>query len=120
VLTTFEVLAQPIRRSILDRLRSSENLVGELAEAIGLSQPLTSKHLKVLRDAGLVNVRVDGPRRWYSLRPEPLAELDDWLTPYRWMWETHLDRLDAHLANMPDQAESDSAKSVDEGDTRVR
>ena len=69
MLTTFEVLAQPIRRSILDRLRDGEQLVGELADALGLTQPLTSKHLRVLRDAGLVTVRVDGPRRWYGLRP---------------------------------------------------
>ncbi len=67
---------------------SGEHLVGELAEALGLPQPLTSKHLRVLRDAGLVTVRVDGPRRWYALRAEPLAELDDWLAPYRWMWES--------------------------------
>jgi DNA-binding transcriptional ArsR family regulator len=115
MLTTFEVLAQPIRRSILDRLRGDECLVGELAEAIGLTQPLTSKHLRVLRDAGFVNVRVDGPRRWYSLRPEPLVELDDWLMPYRWMWETHLDHLGAHLDAMPDHADPH-----DEGDIHVR
>jgi len=115
VLTTFEVVAQPIRRSILDRLRGSECLVGELVEAIGLTQPLVSKHLRVLRDAGFVNVRVDGPRRWYSLRPEPLAELDDWLTPYRWMWETHLDRLGIHLDTTAERAVPD-----DEGDTHVR
>jgi DNA-binding transcriptional ArsR family regulator len=110
MLTTFEVLAQPIRRLVLDRLRGGEQLVGELAEALGLSQPMTSKHLRVLRDAGFVTVRVDGPRRWYSLRVEPLAELDDWLAPYRWMWESSLDRLDAHLDVMPDE----------EGDTDVR
>lgn len=110
MLTTFEVLAQPIRRSILDRLRGGEHLVGDLAEAIRLTQPLTSKHLRVLRDAGFVTVRVDGPRRWYSLRVEPLIELDDWLTPYRWMWEAHLDRLGAHLDTMPDH----------EGDSDVR
>jgi DNA-binding transcriptional ArsR family regulator len=115
VLTTFEVLAQPIRRSILDRLRGSERLVGELAESVGLTQPLTSKHLRVLRDAGFVTVRIDGPRRWYSLRVEPLRELDDWLTPYRWMWETHLDRLGAHLDTMPDHV-----KSSNQGDTHVR
>jgi DNA-binding transcriptional ArsR family regulator len=103
VSTTFEVLAQPIRRSILDHLRGGERLVGELAEAIHLTQPLASKHLRVLRDAGLVAVRVDGPRRWYSLRVEPLVELDDWLTPYRWMWESHLDRLGNHLDTMPEQ-----------------
>lgn len=100
--TTFEVLAQPIRRSILDRLRDGDVLVGELAEALGLSQPLTSKHLRVLRDAGLVTVRVDGPRRWYGLRVGPLAEVDDWLAPYRWMWESRLDRLGTHLDAMPD------------------
>ncbi len=97
VLTTFEVLAQPVRRSILDRLRERPHLVGELAEALVLTQPLTSKHLRVLREAGFVTVRVDGPRRWYALRTQPLAELDAWLAPYRWMWESRLDRLGTHL-----------------------
>jgi DNA-binding transcriptional ArsR family regulator len=106
--STFEVLAQPIRRSILDRLRDREHLVGELSEALELSQPLTSKHLRVLRDAGFVTARVDGPRRWYGLRVEPLAELDEWLAPYRWMWEEHLDRLGTHLDSMPDH-EGDSS-----------
>jgi DNA-binding transcriptional ArsR family regulator len=109
MLTTFEVLAQPIRRSMLDLLRDGEHLVGDLAEELGLTQPLTSKHLRVLRDAGLVTVRVDGPRRWYRLRVEPLAELDDWLAPYRWMWESRLDHLGVHLDAMPDH----------EGDTDV-
>jgi DNA-binding transcriptional ArsR family regulator len=109
MLTTFEVLAQPIRRSIMDRLRDGEQLVGDLASELGLTQPLTSKHLRVLRDAGFVTVRVDGPRRWYGLRVEPLAELDDWLTPYRWMWESRLDHLGAHLDAMPE----------DTGDTDV-
>jgi DNA-binding transcriptional ArsR family regulator len=103
VLTTFEVLAQPIRRSIVERLRDRPHLVGELAEALGLPQPVTSKHLRVLRDAGFVAVRVDGPRRWYALRSEPLAELDEWLAPYRWMWESRLDLLGEHLDVMPDE-----------------
>ena len=120
MLTTFEVLAQPIRRSILDRLRGGEHLVGGLAEGIGLAQPLTSKHLRVLRDAGFVTVRVDGPRRWYSLRVEPLAELDEWLTPFRWMWESHLDRLGAHLDAMSDGAGPDGAEPDVQGDTDVR
>jgi len=102
MLTTYEVLAQPVRRSILDVLRGGERLVGELADELGLTQPTMSKHLRVLRDAGLVTVRVDGPRRWYALRPEPLAEIDDWLTPYRWMWESHLDRLSDQLNEMSD------------------
>ena len=110
MLTMFEVLAQPLRRSILDRLRDGEHLVGDLADALGLAQPATSKHLRVLRDAGLVTVRVDGPRRWYRLCVEPLAEIDDWLAPYRWMWEARLDRLGAHLDKMSD----------DEGDIDVR
>lgn len=111
MLTAFEVLAQPIRRSILDRLRERPRLVGELTEELGLTQPVTSKHLRVLRDAGFVTVRIDGPRRWYALRPEPLAALDEWLAPYRWMWESRLDRLGAHLDLMsdpvPDQGDPD-------------
>jgi len=98
---TFEVLAQPIRRSILDRLRERPHLVGELAEVLGLTQPMVSKHLKVLRDAEFVAVRVDGPRRWYALRSEPLVEMDEWLAPYRWMWDSRLDRLGDHLDAMP-------------------
>jgi DNA-binding transcriptional ArsR family regulator len=100
MLSTFEVLAQPTRRSMLDQLRDGEQLVGDLASSLGLTQPLTSKHLRVLRDAGLVSVRIDGPRRWYGLRVEPLTELDDWLAPYRWMWDSRLDRLGAHLDSM--------------------
>jgi DNA-binding transcriptional ArsR family regulator len=100
--TTFEVLAQPIRRSILDRLRDGEHLVGELAETLGLTQPQTSKHLRVLRDAGFVTARIEGPRRWYRLRVDPLEELDEWLEPFRWMWESRLDELGAHLDEMPD------------------
>ena len=102
MLTAFDALAQPIRRSILDELRGGERLVGELADRLELTQPLTSKHLRVLRDAGLVTVRIDGPRRWYGVRVEPLVELDDWLAPFRWLWESHLDRLGTHLDAMPD------------------
>ena len=115
MLTTFEVLAQPIRRSILDHLRDGERLVGDLAAGLGLNQPLTSKHLRVLRDAGLVTVRIDGPRRWYALRVDPLAELDSWLAPYRWMWESHLDSLGAHLDTMTSHAAADH-----QGDTDAR
>lgn len=106
---TFDVLAQPIRRSILDFLRGGERLVGELAEELGLTQPATSKHLRALREAGLVTARVEGPKRWYALRPEPLAEIDDWLTPYRWMWESRLDRLGEHLDTMSEtEGETDA------------
>src|SRR3954452_6621963 len=92
-----EVLAEPHRRRILDALRQGELSVGALVEQLGSSQPLVSKHLRVLREAGLVEVRVDGQRRLYRLRPEPLIELDAWLEPYRRMWRAGLDRLEAHL-----------------------
>jgi DNA-binding transcriptional ArsR family regulator len=92
-----EVLAEPHRRRILDALRQGELPVGALVEELGSSQPLVSKHLRVLREAGLVEARVDGQRRLYRLRPEPLAELDAWLEPYRQLWRTSLDRLEAHL-----------------------
>jgi DNA-binding transcriptional ArsR family regulator len=100
--TTFEVVAEPTRRRILDLLRERSRPVGELVELSGLSQPLVSKHLRVLRDAGLVRVRQDAQRRWYELRPEPLAEVDAWLEPYRRLWAESLDALERHLDAMPD------------------
>ena len=92
-----EVLAERRRRLILDVLRRGETPVGALVDELGVSQPLVSKHLRVLREAGLVTVRVDGPRRVYRLRAEPLVELDAWLEPYRQLWNGSLDRLEAHL-----------------------
>ena len=92
-----EVLAEPHRRRILDVLRQGELPVGALVDELGSSQPLVSKHLRVLREAGLVEARVDGQRRLYRLRPEPLVELDAWLEPYRQMWRTSLDQLEVHL-----------------------
>jgi DNA-binding transcriptional ArsR family regulator len=97
VATTFDVLAEPARRDILDLLRERERSVGELVERLSLSQPGVSKHLRVLRDAGLVVVRPDAQRRWYRLRAEPLAEIDAWLGPYRRFWSTRLDALERHL-----------------------
>jgi DNA-binding transcriptional ArsR family regulator len=102
--TTFEVLAEPTRRHILDLLREQPRAVGDLVDAVGLSQPGTSKHLRVLRDAGLVDVRKDAQRRVYELRVEPLAELDAWLEPYRRLWAGRLDALERHLD--PDEGES--------------
>jgi DNA-binding transcriptional ArsR family regulator len=95
--STFEVLAEPTRRRILDLLRDGERSVGELVDRLTLSQPGVSKHLHVLRDAGLVEVRVEAQRRWYGLRPEPLTEIDAWLEPYRRLWAQHLDALERHL-----------------------
>ena len=94
---TFDVLAEPTRRRILDLLRERPRRVGELVEQIGLSQPGTSKHLRVLREAGLVSVRKDAQRRWYELHAEPLAEIDAWLEPYRALWTDSLDALERHL-----------------------
>ena len=92
-----EVLAEPHRRRILDELRQGERPVQALVATLALSQPAVSKHLRVLRDAGLVTVRPDGQRRLYRLRAEPLADLDEWLEPYRRLWRTSLDRLERHL-----------------------
>ena len=96
-LAALQVLGEPNRQAILDALREGERPVGELVEYLGLSQPAVSKHLRVLRDAGLVQSRPDAQRRLYRIRPEPLAELDDWLAPYRRLWARHLDQLEDHL-----------------------
>jgi DNA-binding transcriptional ArsR family regulator len=92
-----EVLAEPSRRRLLDLLRQGERPVGELVGHMALTQPAVSKHLKVLRDAGLVEVRSDAQRRLYRIRTEPLAELDAWLEPYRALWTQRLDDLERHL-----------------------
>ena len=96
-IAALDVLAEPHRRQILDLVRDRPRHVGELVAATGLTQPGTSKHLRVLREAGLVEVRPDGRRRLYALRPEPLAELDAWLAPYRRHWAGRLDALERHL-----------------------
>ena len=93
----FDMLADPGRRQILDLLRVSERAAGEIVEAMRISQPGVSKHLKLLREAGLIDVRGEGQRRIYSLRPEPFAELDRWLEPYRAFWSSKLEALGAHL-----------------------
>jgi DNA-binding transcriptional ArsR family regulator len=95
--TTFELVAEPSRRRILDLLRERARSVGELVKLLGLSQPGVSRHLRLLREAGLVRVRPEGQRRWYELEPKPLAELDEWLEPYRQLWENRLDALERHL-----------------------
>ena len=95
--TTIEVLAEPSRRHILDALLEGEKPVHALVERLAISQPAVSKHLRVLRDAGLVAVRPDGQRRLYRLRPQPLMDIDEWLEPYRQMWRHSLDRLEEHL-----------------------
>jgi DNA-binding transcriptional ArsR family regulator len=96
----FDVLAEPHRRQILDLLREAERAVGDLVDEVGISQPSVSKHLRVLRDAGLVEVRTEAQRRVYRLRPEPLREIDEWLQPYRVAWSKRLDALERHLDDM--------------------
>jgi DNA-binding transcriptional ArsR family regulator len=103
VIATFELLAEPNRRRILDLLRDGERPVGELVDRLSMSQPAVSKHLRVLRDSGLVDVRVDAQRRVYRLRPEALREVDAWIEPYRRLWDQRLDRLERHLQQMNDK-----------------
>ena len=93
----FAVIAEPTRRRILDRLRGTELSVGELVHGLGVSQPAVSKHLRVLREAGLVTSRVAAQQRIYGIRAVPLRTLDAWLAPYRELWEHHLDALERHL-----------------------
>lgn len=105
--TVYEALAEPTRREILDMLRRRPRYVGELVEALDISQPGVSKHLRVLRDVGLVEVRKDAQKRWYELRPEPLAEVDDWLDAYRDLLEERYSRIDKILEELQEQ-EQDS------------
>jgi DNA-binding transcriptional ArsR family regulator len=104
MLSTWTVLADPHRRAAIELLAQRPRLVGELASELGLTQPATSKHLRVLRDAELVTVSSDGPRRVYALRALPLAEIDSWIEPYRAMWSDSLDALETHLNRLTEEA----------------
>ncbi len=98
--SSFSIVAEPNRRAILSLLLASERSVGELEQELRLSQPSVSKHLRVLRDAGFVESRIEAQRRLYRLRPEPLMELDAWLIPFRRVWTKHVDALERHLEKM--------------------
>lgn len=98
--SAFAILAEPNRRALLHLLASSERSVGELERQLRMPQPSVSKHLRVLREAGFVESRVDAQRRVYRLRPDRLMEVDSWLAPFRRLWSTHLDRLERHLDRM--------------------
>jgi DNA-binding transcriptional ArsR family regulator len=98
--SVFEVVAEPNRRAILSLLVLSEQSVGEIERQLRMSQPTVSKHLRVLRDAGFVEATVDAQRRLYRLRPEPLQEIDTWLSQFRQFWSTHVDALERHLEKM--------------------
>jgi DNA-binding transcriptional ArsR family regulator len=98
--SVFEIIAEPNRRAILSLLVSSQQSVGEIARRLRMSQPTVSKHLRVLREAGFVESRVDAQRRLYRLNPEPLQEVDAWLAPFRQLWSAHVDALERHLDSM--------------------
>src|SRR5215510_12233414 len=100
VASSFDIVAEPNRRAILSLLLASERSVGEIERELKLSQPAVSKHLKLLREAGFVEARIEGQRRLYRLRPEPLMELDAWLLPFRRFWSKHVDALEKHLDRM--------------------
>jgi DNA-binding transcriptional ArsR family regulator len=98
--STFAIIAEPSRRAILSLLASSERSVGDIEEKLKLPQPSVSKHLRVLREAGFVESRIDAQRRLYKIKPEPLMEIDAWLAPFRRFWSAHIDALERHLDQM--------------------
>ena len=95
--SSFATLAEPNRRAILGLLASSERSVGEIERALRMPQTSVSKHLRVLREAGFVDARVEAQKRVYRIRPEPLKEVDEWLEPFRRFWESRIDALERHL-----------------------
>lgn len=98
--SSFAIIAEPNRRTILNLLAASERSVGEIERRLRMPQTSVSKHLRVLREAGFVESRVEAQRRVYRLRPEPLKEVDAWLTPFREFWTAHVDKLERHLDRM--------------------
>ncbi|NPC68293.1 MULTISPECIES: ArsR/SmtB family transcription factor [Corallococcus] len=108
--SSFAIIAEPNRRAILSLLASSEHSVGEIEHQLRMPQTSVSKHLRVLRDAGFVESRVDAQRRVYRIRPEPLMEVDEWLTPFRRFWTLHVDALERHLDRMDQEPEPKKGK----------
>ncbi|GCE31871.1 transcriptional regulator [Dictyobacter alpinus] len=103
MMTTFDALADPMRRRILDLLRERPHTVGELTDLLSISQPGISKHLRVLREVGLVRVRQDAQRHWYELQPEPLAEVYAWLESYHHLWDERFQYLDTYLDSLQEK-----------------
>jgi DNA-binding transcriptional ArsR family regulator len=104
MVSAFGIIAEPNRRAILGLLAKRERSVGEIEHKLRMAQPSVSKHLRVLRKAGLVEARVDAQRRVYRIRPEPLREVDAWLAPFRHFWSAHVDALERHLDRMEEVA----------------
>lgn len=113
--STFGIIAEPNRRAILSLLASSEQSVGEIERRLRMPQPMVSKHLRVLREAGFVESTVDAQRRLYRLKPGPFQELDEWLAQFRRFWSAHVDALERHL----DRMEEDQP-TTPKGKTRTR
>jgi DNA-binding transcriptional ArsR family regulator len=114
--SVFEVIAEPNRRAILSLLVSTHQSVGSIERQLGMSQPTVSKHLRVLRDAGFVEATVDAQRRLYRLRPEPLQEIDAWLSQFRELWTKHVDALEEHLDRLYPQ-DPKTREAGDNGET---
>ena len=108
--SVFEIIAEPNRRAILSLLISSEQSVGDIERQLSMSQPAVSKHLRVLREAGVVEATVDAQRRVYRLKAEQLKEIDEWLAPFRQLWSTHVDALERHLDQMPQSTKRTTKK----------
>ena len=113
--TLYDAVADPTRRRILDLLRQRERPVNDLVAALGVAQPNVSKHLRALTDVGLVWARAEGRRLVYTLRPEPLRELDVWLAPYRRFWADRLDDLEAHLDRMDEREDNSTRDEREQG-----
>lgn len=113
--SSFAIIAEPNRRAILSLLASSEQSVGEIERQLHLSQTSVSKHLRVLREAGFVEARVEAQRRVYGIRAEPLRDIDEWLAPFRRFWTTHVDALERHLDRMAQRLEDSGKDQEKEG-----
>jgi len=112
VQSVFEIIAEPNRRAILSLLITSQQSVGEIERQLRMPQPTVSKHLRVLRDAGVVEATVDAQRRLYRLKPEPLQEIDAWLTPFRRLWSAHVDALERYLDRMDEPPQTKTRKKT--------
>lgn len=108
--SVFEVIAEPNRRAILSLLTMSEQSVGDIERSLRMSQPMVSKHLRVLRDSGFVESTVDAQRRLYRLRPEPLQEVDMWLEQFRRFWSLRVDALERHLDRLASRVDQTTKK----------
>jgi DNA-binding transcriptional ArsR family regulator len=118
--STFSIIAEPNRRAILSLLAAAEQSVGDIEEHLRMPQPSVSKHLRVLREAGFVESRVDAQRRLYRIKPEPLMEIDAWLAPFRRYWSAHLDALERRLDRIDPTPRAPAARRKPRGKIEMR